>query len=129
MKAAKKTKQVLELDVFYLPFPMQEKKGDRPRYPQCFIVADPKTKNVMPPKILEQDTEAADAILDFLEEWVNEQGRPEKIKMRSAFVGTCLMDFCRQTGIALEMAGTPLLDTVIRDIIGHIDETFEEEDS
>ena len=120
MNAAKKTGSVLELDLFYLPFPMREKEGGLERCPRRFLAADAESGLVLGQKTLDWGDEPEDAMLDFLEDWIGENGRPARINMRSVFTGMLLYDFCQKTGIDLQMEGIPVLDKLIGEMTGFI---------
>ena len=117
MNAAKKTKQVLELDLVYLPMPVQEQRDGPIRMPRCFFACDAKTGRMLGQSMMEWDDEPEDALLDFLEDWIKAHGRPAKLLARNVFVGMHLMDFCRKTDIALEMEGTPMLDKALNSLM------------
>jgi len=115
MRQAKKTKRRLELDIPYLPMPTPEEKGGVPRCPQIFFAADADSRQVLTSEMHMpgDDSEAVEIFLDFLEDWINENGRPKTIHTRSMFTGVHLYDFCEKLEIELKMDGVPVIDEML----------------
>jgi len=130
MNAIKKTKQVLELDWIYFPFTMSAlfssliHSREVSRYPLCFCVADADAGRTIYRKMLDKDDEPVDFALDFLEAWVQNNGRPAQILTRGVVTGTHLLDFCKKTDIALKMEGTPVIDEGLSEMAVQLDDMF-----
>ena len=135
MNAAKKTRQVLELDWFYFPFTMSAlfsslvRSKEVSRYPLCFCVADADAGRAVYRKMLDKDDDPVDFALDFLEAWIQKNGRPAQVLTRSVMTGIHLLDFCKKTDIALEMEGTPIIDGSLLEMASQLNDMFDPSDT
>ena len=125
MNAVKKTKRRVELDVFYLPFPIRQDEG---RCPRCFLAVDAISGEMLGQHTLNWEETPEEIMLDFLDDYVSEEGRPTHIHVRSMFTGVLLQDFCKKTKILLKAEGTPALDKVIGEMMEYMGGMPEEDD-
>jgi len=115
MRQAKQIACRLELDLPYLPMPIPEGKRGVPRCPQLIIAVDADSGQILAHKVRaeDDDRDTADTLLNILEEFIRQNGRPKEIHTRSVFVGIPLHDFCEKVGIVLKMEGVPKIDEML----------------
>ncbi|HBT16584.1 MAG TPA: hypothetical protein DEB05_06465 [Firmicutes bacterium] len=93
----------LQVDICYLPSPVQEKRGARPYFPRIFILVEPKSGLVVDFHMYQSINDDADVALNRLIGFCLEKGVPREIQVRSAKMVAILDDFCQKTDIKLKM--------------------------
>lgn len=129
LKKQKKTKDVWEVDAFYLPTPMQENRDDVPFFPECILLANHGDGLIIGQDIIEQDSSSFQAMLRILDQAIINFGRPASIMTRSKRVVALLADFCKKIGVNLPEKEVPLpaIDACVIEMLNFMDsETFDE---
>ncbi len=93
----------LQVDTLYMPYVVQENKGERPYYPRAYILAEQKSGQILDFKIYQSVSDDADVTLNKLVGICLENGIPKEIQVRSEAMETMLGDFCMKTGIKLKV--------------------------
>jgi len=110
LKQKEQISMTVEMDTFYMPAPIQEKKDDVPVLPRLSVVMDRKSG-----MLLEHDIQAGPsspaAILNCLVNFIMKNGRPTEICVRNKRIAHIIQNTCDRTGIYLsEGKGMPLVD-------------------
>lgn len=103
----------LELDAFYLPMPVQEKKTDAPRLPWMVVLADRPQRRPVDQHLLAPGETMENILADMLVQFILDEGRPAAVYVRDEQMGFLLEDTCKRIGIRLEVGkGMPAIDTL-----------------
>ena len=110
MRRQKCNSDEIELDLFYLPFPIQE--GTEPiHYPRVCMLASHQQERVIGQYVLEEDDDADQVLLGALHQYVTQLGRPSCLYVRDYRMYCYLQEICSRSGIELaEDDGLPLID-------------------
>ncbi len=93
---------ILQLDVDYMPQPVQEDKSERPYFPRLLLVADKAEEMVLQYEVYPDVSEDAEQVINAMIAICLNHGRPEKIEIQSEAMFSILKDFCQKTQIGLE---------------------------
>jgi len=103
LKKQKMTLVELELDMLYIPNPIQEKDDMIPWMPRIVLMADRQSGIILNQHILNKDTLAEEIIIETLEDYIMEHGRPSTIYVRNENIGCYLNDLCEKIKVKLVM--------------------------
>ncbi len=110
LKQKEKVSMTVEMDTFYIPTPIQEKKDDIPMLPRLSVVMDRKSGMLLEHDIQTGPSSPA-AILNCLVNFIMKHGRPTKICVRNKRIAHIVQNTCDCIGIRLsEGEGMPLAD-------------------
>ena len=99
----KKRRGTWEVDIFYLPLPIQEKKDTRPYYPKMFLVLDKTTGLILRHEMIQDLREEGYRCIHAIVELVSEKGKiPARIAVERDETHFLLRDACLQLNIELE---------------------------
>jgi len=110
LKNSPKTKIELELDILYLPTPVQDKKDEKPYFPRFIMLADHKTGQPLFQNLMPSDIENRNAAISVLVNYINEHGKPAKLHLRDKFFAPHVDSFCEQVGIKAVYKGVDAID-------------------
>jgi len=94
----------LEVDCCFLPGMIQKKRTDRPYYPKAFLIADHETGMILKFETYGSKEEDVNMTMNTMIQFCLEIGVPKKIIVRSAFMQNVLSDFCRISGIEIQLS-------------------------
>ncbi len=110
LKQKERVSMTVEMDTFYMPTPIQEKKDDIPMLPRLSVVMDRKSGMLLEHDIQTGPSSPA-AILNCLVNFIMKHGRPAKICVRNKRIANIVQNTCDRIGIRLsEGEGMPLSD-------------------
>lgn len=99
---AHKTARRIEMELFYMPTPIQEKKGERPFYPQMCLIGDKGSGRIVGQHMLANGEKEENVILSLLDGYIAQFGRPQSIQIRDETVEGLIGDFCAKCDIKIE---------------------------
>lgn len=114
LKKCKQTQAGLSLDMFFMPAPIQEKKGERPYFPRMILLADDHSGTIIDRDILSPEKDGADTLLRMLSGTIIEYGRPASLCVRGDAMAAYVEDLCKKTGVRLiKNESLPVIDAFI----------------
>ncbi|MCR4600826.1 MAG: hypothetical protein K5767_03680 [Clostridia bacterium] len=119
LKRMKRNTAVLELDLPYIPIPIGGKNGrERARYPRILMLADGMKERAVDRYYLKGPVDPKDAVLSSLINYIEEEGRPPAIYVRSTEVYSIIGHLCMSIGVEVSLT-TSLrgLDHCVEDMI------------
>jgi len=118
LRKAKQTKQRLEYDMAYLPFPVQERKQDRPYLPRSLLLVDSDSALILDQHMAEPDEDFIGNALRMLATHIEEHGRPAAVHVRDERMSCLIEDLCKKIGVKLIVGkGMPTMDAILSEII------------
>jgi len=122
LKKRKRNGASLELEVTYLPVPVQKHKEDRPFFPRMVLLMDSASKLPVGQHMAEKDDRIETDILDMLTAYIEKSGRPVSINVRDDRAGRYIEDFCRKVNIQLiDDKGVPAVDSLLEGLLSAMD--------
>lgn len=103
LASAKKSNNVLEVDLVYLGVTVNDKKYERPANPHMYLVADHKKGIMLKFQMTQPDEDAGVALAGDIIGYIFDYGAPRKIIVRSRIVGSIIDDICEICKIQIEM--------------------------
>lgn len=101
--ASGKSKQaVWEVDTFFAPFPVQEKKNARPYYPKVFLIVDSNTGLILGHEMVKDISEDGYQCIHCITDLMVELKIPSRILVERDETYHLLNDVCRQLNIPLK---------------------------
>lgn len=101
--ASGKSKQdVWEVDTFFAPFPVQEKKNERPYYPNVFLIVDRNTDIILGHEMTKDISEEGYQFIHCITDLMIELKIPSRILVERDETYHLLNDICRQLNIPLK---------------------------
>ncbi len=98
----KKGRGTWEADIFWLPTPVREDKGDRPYFPKAFILLDRSSCLILGHTTLANPFEDGYKCIDVIIGQVSDKGVPSRIVVDGDETYNMLKKACRQLDIPLE---------------------------
>lgn len=95
----------IEIDIFYLNTPINNKSLERPILPKMIIVSDCSSGSILDYSVLEQEDDDTQEILGRLINYITQHGRPKVIFVRDEYIQSLLIDLCEKTKIGLKVKG------------------------
>ncbi len=103
LSSGNKRRGTWEVDTFYLPLPIQEKKDSRPYYPKVFLVLDKTSGLILRHETIQDLQEEGYRCIHAIVELVSEKGKiPARIAVERDETFFLLRDACLQMNIELE---------------------------
>lgn len=128
LRRQKRLPSCLELDLIYLPTPVEAEEGHLPHFPRIIILADGLQDTVLEQLLVPPETDSNEALIEFLRDWIMQHGRPVLLSVRDERMASRLEDFCRKIGLRLEIAGAvPIIDDYASTLLEFAEELSEEE--
>lgn len=119
LKKAKSNRGTLELDIFYLPEPVQENPADAPYFPRIVLLFEQENGMLIDQKLIEPSETNERCISEMLVKAVTTYGKPDMLIVRDKYFLRYVSSFCSQLGIEVEHSiGMSCAD----DFIAHIPE-------
>ncbi len=103
LKDIKKNKAILEMDLFYMNFPVNDKRVSRPFYPQMCMIMDNKSGAVTVQHMLDLTDDQQDVVIGMLAEYIHKYGRPSSLILRDVEMVGRLEDLCLKVGIEIKV--------------------------
>ena len=116
LKRQKFNKRVLEMDIMFLPIPIQENKLERPYTPRFIMLADRNSGLILDQHMAEPEEDIDGTVINMVIRYIESFGRPAVIYVRNDRSGRYIYDLCGKTGIK----------TVVGDELSAIDNIVEE---
>lgn len=109
----------LELDIMYLPMPVEEQEGCVPYYPQMGFLVDASSGELLAQHVLNPQEEAEEDIaMSLLLNYIFSVGRPIALYVRNVRIRLHVEDLCEKAGIRLEDdQGVPLVDSFVTQML------------
>lgn len=101
LKKQKKLAVQLELDSFYIPTPVQERKDEVPYLPRVTVLADRKQGLLLDQHITQPDELFEGILISMLVTFIVKHGRPAAIYVRDDRLACLLKDTCADIGVSL----------------------------
>ncbi len=101
-KAGRMSKVSLQIDICYMPSPVQENRGERPYFPRAYIMAECNSRMIADFEMYESIEDDVNVVLNKLISVCLDKGIPKEIQVRSERMTAILGDFCQKTGIKLK---------------------------
>ena len=128
LRKQKPGRHSLELEVLYMPTPVQEYPHQRPRFPRLVLLVDHDNGELLREYVTEPGETVEDVVLEVLEAFVLESGRPAELLVRNSMIGDMVADWCEKLGVELhEKARMKHIDAIIGMLYEYIDEDGEPE--
>ncbi len=100
LKMQKKVPMELEMDTFYLPFPIQEDSDKAPMLPRLSIALD-REDGMLLGQDMEDGPSSPMSILNCFVDFIMEHGRPMAIYVRNEKIESILKNTCKYIGVNL----------------------------
>lgn len=115
----KRVGKSLEMDIMFLPTPIQEAEDKIPYLPQMGFLLDAATGELLGQHVLNpgEDTEE-DVAMQLLIDYIFAVGRPIQVYVRDIWMRLHLEDVCEKTSIRLDdESGVPLVDEFVKQML------------
>ena len=113
----------VELDILYLPTPIQEKANEPPYFPRVLVLFDRQNEILLDQQLLNIEVTNENAAIESLIDYISEQGKPRKIFVRDEYFKHYVDSFCDQVGIPLTFdKGMPCIDSFAQQMIDFMGE-------
>ena len=110
----------LECKVFRLPFPVQNKKDDPPRFPALILCMDLESGMIVsPPEMIAEEDEEGKLLEAFVKSLCHNKILPKKISAFDDRTIRLLKDFCQKTETPMIVEATRLVDDAFEGFINH----------
>lgn len=121
LKAKKRTKDTLLMEICYLPMPIQERRGKRPYFPQVLLMAENRSAAILGQQYLSPGEDAAAAAQELLCGYILEHGLPASVQVRGKRMAARIEMLCGKAGIPLVQGKEmPLMDRIIEGLFSFI---------
>jgi hypothetical protein len=102
LTSGKRKQAVWEVDTFFAPFPVQEKKGERPYFPKTFLILDSKTGLILGHEMVKDISEEGYHCIQCLTDLMVDSKIPSRILVERDETYHLIKDVCHQLNISLE---------------------------
>lgn len=92
----------LQADICYMLSPVRDKKGERPYFPRLFILAEPKSGQILNFEMYDSIRDDTNVCLNKLIDFCLKYGAPKEIQVRNEAMIAILGDFCSKMCIKLK---------------------------
>jgi hypothetical protein len=117
LRFKKQLKTAIEIETIYLPQALEENEEGVPVLMRINVLLDNKTGVVLDQYFLDSGEDGDHQMLDMLNNFIVDHGRPETIMVRDRFAAAVLGDFCGKVGIKLvHSKGMPKTDEFVRNM-------------
>lgn len=90
-----------EIDILYLPTPVQDKPEETPYFPRLLVLFDRNGGIPLDQKILDIKTKNEDAVIDALINYIDKYGKPGKLFVRDRYFLCYVNSLCSQLGVPI----------------------------
>ncbi len=117
LKSSPKNTREMELDIRFLPVPVQDNPEQTPYFPRIIVLLDRKNKIILQQEMLEKEDKTEIAVAYALTNFFLEHGRPGKLFVRNEYIHFYVESLCSQLGIPTAYGkGMPAANTFIREL-------------
>ena len=103
----------LLLDTAYLHGMLKDEKFDRPVNPMVLLAVDRESGMILHVKLLSPEEEEGMAAANFLVNYIEADGRPEKVLARNPYILYALDEICEKLSITLNEAPIQEIDIIM----------------
>ena len=96
LKNKSKQNMAFEMDILYIPEPIQNKPNETPYFPRLFLVADHATGELIYQNILTKSKKNADAVVEWLIQYIGDNKKPRKLFVRDKYFLDYIQSLCEQ---------------------------------
>lgn len=118
IKRQKKDKSILEFDIAYLNYIVNERGYEKPLVTRMSLLADGRSGMILSQNIVTPEDDDVDAVFGTVINYIMQRGIPYQIVVRDNYIGTILVDLCEQVGIEL------VLSPILYGIDGFVEECY-----
>jgi len=112
------TEAQVELELFYIPVPMEDERVPKPFYPRMAVLADRQSQEMLDQQMLELQDKNSEAMIGLLLQYILEYGRPASVFVRDDIAESLLWDLCTKLNIQLEISSQlPAVEAIEADMI------------
>lgn len=113
----------VEMDILYLPTPVQDKPDETPYFPRLLVMLDRKNGILLDQKLFDKKIKNEDAVTDSLIHYISEYGKPGKLFVRDRYFVRYIDSLCSQLGVSIMFGkGLPSIDEFAEQMTGFISE-------
>lgn len=94
-------KALIELDIQYLPMPVQDKPDEIPYFPPIAILINRRSGIIIDQKVLDKKKKKEDAAVEMLINYTVKYGKPYKLFVRDEYFLSYVKSLCSQLGITV----------------------------
>jgi hypothetical protein len=91
----------VEMDILYLPTPVQDKPDETPYFPRLLVLLDRKNGILLDQKLLDIKIKNEDAVTDALINYISKYGKPSKVFVRDRYFVRYVDSLCSQLGVSI----------------------------
>ncbi len=102
LTSGKRDQAVWEVDTFFAPFPVQEKKNERPYYPKVFLILDSSRDLILGHEMIKDLSQEGYRCIHYISDLMDELIIPSQIVVERDETYYLLKDLCRQLNIPLK---------------------------
>lgn len=118
MKALPRSRaQTVEVGMVLMPIPLAEKRGDRPYYPNLFLIADAASGMILDFEMLAPIPSLEAMQLNMpnvmLTKLLRLGSKPQRVITNSPFIMAVMAELFREVGIAVELGETPAFEAAL----------------
>ena len=119
----------LELDVIWFPRAFRINRKHRPSYPRLIFIMDRAEEKNIARRVVAKGESLAHSMMDFLINYIEDEGKPASIHVRDERVSNIIGDLCSKTGIRVfEEEDMFATDTYLKDLFGFVDDDEDDDD-
>lgn len=114
----KQTERQLELELFYIPVPVEDERIPKPFYPRMAILAERQSGEMLDQCMLELQDKNSEVLMGILLQHILEFGRPATVFVRDDITESFVWDLCGRLNIQLETSVLlPAVEAIEEDMI------------
>jgi hypothetical protein len=91
----------VEMDILYLPTPVQDKPDETPYFPRLLVLLDRKNRILLNQKLLDKKIKSEEAVTDELINYISKYGKPGKLFVRDRYFVCYVDSLCSQLGVSI----------------------------
>ena len=113
-KAGDRGYESLQMDTVYMPYSVQEKRGERPYYPRAFLLYDSIAGQIVDLELYQGSDADGDIVINKLIDLCLKTGIPQTIYVRSYSMLAIVENLCQQVGIeVIVVEKLPIFDEIV----------------
>lgn len=116
MNEIERTNKEIYIDLFYLSHQMKEQHFDKPVNPLMFLVIDKRSEMILYGELIGPDKDEIEVILNYLVNYIFQNGIPHTIYFRNPNIFCALTDICDHCYIRMEIDHFSLVNEIIEGI-------------
>ena len=110
----------LECKIFRIPFPIQNKKDDQPRFPVLMLCIDLESGMIVsPPEMIADEDEEAKLFESFVKSIYHSKILPKRISVFDEKTIELLKDFCKKTDTPMIVEAPKFVDDAFEEFLNH----------